>query len=439
MTTIYVKSTTGSHDNDGLTWATAKASLASGAVAAGASGIIYVSQSHLESFVSLTVLGLGATPSTMLKIYCVDDSSEPPVALANTALLTSSNGIAVNGSFYMYGVSLQSGRGGTGGTLSTQIGPTGGTQFIKLEDCSLILSGTGTGNRITFGPTSNSAFNTELHNVRVGVTASGQAMEFRGKFLWADTSGAIMPSSTVPSVLMTSVSTPFGCGRVVGVDFSNLASSSTLVNIASSPDTNVVFENCKMGPNSLTTGVPIDYIPGQVKAINCSSGNANYKYTQVDLAGTVTDERTVVLDAFDGANLFSRKMVSSQYSHSEMPLSLDLATWNDTVNSQITVTVDVVTDGVTLNDEDCYLEVEYLYNGSFPISTFANDNKVGPFATGVAQTTSTANWTTTGLSSPVKQKLEVSVTPSMSGVIYGKVNLTKLSTTVYVNPKMVIT
>ncbi len=49
MAVIYLRSTDGNDLDDGLTWATARATLANALTAAGAGGTVYVSQNHAET------------------------------------------------------------------------------------------------------------------------------------------------------------------------------------------------------------------------------------------------------------------------------------------------------------------------------------------------------------------------------------------------------
>ena len=79
-----------------------------------------------------------------------------------------------------------------------------------------------------------------------------------------------------------------------------------------------------------------------------------------------------------------------------------------------------------------------LGSGSFPISTFANDAKADTLATAAKQTTSSVTWTTTGLTTPVKQKLSKAVTISEKGLVRISIKLAKASTTMYVCPKIAV-
>jgi hypothetical protein len=67
-----------------------------------------------------------------------------------------------------------------------------------------------------------------------------------------------------------------------------------------------------------------------------------------------------------------------------------------------------------------------------------SDAKTNYLATAADQTDSSESWTTTGLTTPVKQKLAVTFTPQEKGVIMWRVVLSKPSVTVYVDSKAVV-
>lgn len=176
---------------------------------------------------------------------------------------------------------------------------------------------------------------------------------------------------------------------------------------------------------------------------NCDSGDTNYRIWTEALAGSVVSETTIVRSggASDGTTSLSWKMVSN--ANAEYPLlqleSPEIVRWNETTGSSITVTVETITDNVTLTDDECWLEVQYLGTSGFPLGTFISDAKADVLATAANQTTSSETWTTTGLTTPVKQKLSVSFTPQEKGFIHAVVKLARASTTVYVCPKLDVT
>lgn len=104
----------------------------------------------------------------------------------------------------------------------------------------------------------------------------------------------------------------------------------------------------------------------------------------------------------------------------------------------MTATIEVITDNVTLTDGECWLEIQYLGTSGVPLGSFLSDAKADVLATAANQTTSSETWTTTGLTTPVKQYLRVTFTPQEKGFVHAVVKLAKASTTVYVCPKLAL-
>lgn len=219
---------------------------------------------------------------------------------------------------------------------------------------------------------------------------------------------------------------------------SALGSGKSLVEASAGNFGRYLFENCKLGSSvSLTTGSNAGQGGVQAHLINCDSGDTNYRYAKHCYQGDITSETTIVKSsgASDGTTSLARKMVSSANSKFFSPLESDpIVTWNETTGSSITATVEIVNDGSTLTDAEIWLEVEYLGTSGFPLSLFAHDRSSDILATAANQTSSSVTWTTTGLGSPVKQKLTVTFTPQEKGVVKARVMLAKASQTVYFDP-----
>jgi hypothetical protein len=113
--------------------------------------------------------------------------------------------------------------------------------------------------------------------------------------------------------------------------------------------------------------------------------------------------------------------------------------WNETTGSSITVTIETVTDNVTLTDAEAWIEVEYLGTSGFPLGIWTSDRIANAtLGTPANQTSSSETWTTTGLATPVKQKLAVSFTPQEKGLIRARVAVAKASTTMYYDPLLTV-
>jgi hypothetical protein len=209
-----------------------------------------------------------------------------------------------------------------------------------------------------------------------------------------------------------------------------------------------------MGGNTGSTGGQI-IAWGQSHATDASDvaifsgGVAKYRYDASESRHEFTDPVESGTFSLTGASIgvqllptSGRISMSTTGTSASFPAALlqsqDIFVWNSAVGNPLTATVEIVTDNVTLKDDEAWLEIEYLGSSAQPISTRVNDRKANLTATGSNQTSSSVTWTTTGLATPVKQKLEVTFTPQMAGYVIGRVVLAKASTTMYACPKMTI-
>lgn len=439
MATIYLRSTDGNDADNGSTWALAKATLAAAVTAAGVGGTVYMSQVHSELVAAQIVINAG-TATSPRKIICVNDSAEPPTATATTGIVATSgsNNIVFNGFCYVYGVTFRSSDSTFNGAFSfDSVNPW----WWRLENCHLEFPGTGAGSQIRVGARSLSTNDQllELVNTTVKFGNATQYFVLKSKLKWCG--GSVDSAGTAPTSLFAGNSDGnAGVAEIRGVDLSALGSGSYLLDHGSTTNGNLhYFDSCKLGASvGLSTGT----IAGQgghfIRLTNCDSGDTNYAYALQCYQGDINHEATIVRTggASDGTTGISRKLATTANSKFYSPLELGpLVAWNESTSS-LTVTVHVVTDNVTLTDAECWIEVEELGTSGYPLSVIRSDRAADILATPANQSTSTEAWTTTGLTTPVYQKLNVTFTPAEKGPIKVRVMLAKASTTVYVCPKV---
>ena len=457
MAILYVRSTDGNDADNGSTWALAKATLVGAFTAASAGDTIYVSDNHAETQASTMTLTPPGTAANPVYVICVDDSAEPPTALATSATITATGSNAINittGFAYFYGITFRGATSGTQGCVGVGNGVASPYGFV-LKNCSI---GSGA------GPTSSAFINigsiqstsddqlVMFDNVTVySVNVNQQFVVNGGRFIWKNTPSALLGTAFPTTYLHTGTAGQVNKYILRGVDLSALGSGKNLIQIGRASCAAITLINCTLNASvTLLTGTHPG--PGGIitNLINCDSGDTNYFKYHNDYAGTILQETTIVRTggATNGVTAVSREMVSSANAKKFYPLTLsnenfggDLVVWNETTSS-ITLTVHIVTDNVTLTDQECWLEVEYLGTSASTLSSFSDDaDSITDLLLGGSagnQTTSTETWTTTGLTKPVKQQLSVTITPAEKGPIYCKVHLAKASTTVYVCPKVVI-
>ncbi len=438
MADIYVRSTDGDNADDGSTWALAKLDLSGADDVENAGDTVWVSQNHAESSASALFLNWDGTKASPTRIICGNDAAEPPTALATTATVTttgnSSIGLVTGGDhLYLYGIGFTAGSGATGTANFTIASGTG--SFTVFEDCSIHLGTTDTATRIIISGTTNA---TVLKNTDLQFSSTSQSINTQAEgFRWIG--GSVLSDAAITK-LFDNVG---GTIVVEGVDLSNCASS---MNICSSTSSSVrlTVRNCKL-PSSWSGSVNASTpaIDSSYELVNCDDGDTNYRLEKKTYFGTVVHETTIVKDsgASDGTTQLSWNMTSNadtEWNHQTL-VSPPIILWNEDIDNTITVAVDILHDSVTaLQDDEVWIEVQYLGTSGFPLSLFADDAAADYLATPANQATSGATWTTTGMSNPNEQQLSVDITPREKGYIIAKVHLAKPSYTIYVDPLLLI-
>lgn len=434
MATRYGRSSDGSDADGGSTWALAKATLvgASGLASIDTAGDdIYLASTHAENVSASVNANFAGTPASPSKIISVSDAAEPPTTQTAGAVVevSGANDLLMSGSFYTWGITYKSNR---------YIGHGNTAEAVQhFDNCTFELGSSGQYISNGWGGT-RSKVKWSNCNVKFGATSQFILTEGAGPFVWE---GGALTGSTFPSAL---IKTYLQTRAIIsGVDLSAGPSTMNLVGVYSSNAHHIVFRNCKLPASwtgSLWTGTIAP--SSRIEMHNCDSGDTNYRLWVEDYAGSIKHETAIVRTggASDGTTQVSWKMAAS--ANAEYPTvrleSPERVIWNETTGSSVTATIEIVTDNVTLTDAECWLEVMYLGTSGFPLGSWINDAKADVLATAANQATSTETWTTTGLTTPVKQKLSVTFTPQEKGAIHWRVVLCKASTTVYVDPKLTV-
>lgn len=439
MADIYVRSTDGNNGDSGATWALAKATLTGAAAIDTAGDTIYVSDNHAESTAGAVTLSFAGTAASPTRLLCVDDSAEPPTALATTATVTvsTSTQLSISGTVYAYGLSLIS-----AGNIVLNSGSASARQLY--DSCKFTTTNIGSGGRIDTSAQSNVTYETDFTNCvfKFGGTNNTFMIVSATTIKGGSFDGA---GSTPTTLFRFAVDRTLGRLVIDGLDFSALAST---FNLFAGSTTSVcaakaVLRNCKLPASwsgSLMSAAPA--APGQrYEMWNCDSADTNYRIWIEDYAGSIKHSSAVYKDAFSGGTKHSYVFATSaNASYPTIPLvGPEFFADNATTGSSVTATVEVVTDNVTLTDDECWLEVMYMGTSGYPLGTWVSDAKADVLAAAANQATSTETWTTTGLTTPVRQKLVVTFTPQEAGYVIGRVVLAKASTTVYADPQITLT
>lgn len=453
MTDYYVRSTDGNDSDNGLTWATAKATLYEAANTAAIGDSIYVSNAHSETitWTAYGQVGKIISPPYKSRVICVDDTSgEPPTVLANTATVNFVLDMAVPEDYNdVVGLSWD---GVYDANLDAFLNRTGYVHGINFTSDSIgdtgivwnyVYVNTGTWNECTFY-----SKKTTTDECYLKVTSDGPAIKCGFK-----------TDVDIP-ISMAGLTVAKDCYLMSG-SLESLANSDYVVEAPG------FFHGFDFSARSNTTKELIDSSSGLKNVITPTgftgeiaafAGGWYYNYHQVNtVTGHICESDTgkryhdtsVYRDdgATDGTTRFSHRYVSDIFDTTKenphVALSAPIAIWNDVVDIPVTVRMEVYansqgsgTNGAFQNDE-LWLGVDYLRTSNTVLIGHASSCK-HPLASVADVPSSTKTWTG-GAAGWDAQKLTVTFTPKQAGFLYCYLHLGKSNTVVYACPKLEVT
>jgi hypothetical protein len=344
--------------------------------------------------------------------------------------------------YYIYGVIFNPSSDASASSASFTNNSTGWSEY---ENCSVLLTGTNSGNVVTVcGSTDGGA---RWRNCTYRFANAGQGISSVARVMAEIEGGSILSGGTAPSTSLFKPGSP-SVWKVSGMDLTNGA---TAMNLTATTGVGIKFyiRNCKLPASwsgSLNSSAPGSN--SEYEMHNCDSGDTNYRYWRKTQYGEAVSETTIIKTggASDGTTGLSWKLTSNasaEFPHAYFK-SGEIVKWNETTGSAITVTVDVIHSGVggggsgDFTDKELWLEVEYFGTSGFPLGSPINDRAADILGAAADQDNSSATWTSEP-ATPVKQKLNVTFTPQEKGYIYAKVCLAVASKTVYVDFEPVVT
>lgn len=422
----------------GADWANAFTTLGAAITAGAAGDTYYIAHDHAQtqaSALTITHKGTAASPD---RVLCVDRAgSVPPVAadLRATATITTTGAnaitLAVGGVAYVEGIIFNCGTGASTASLTV-------SNISTYRNCAFNLVTTAAGSQISSA--SNVGALTWFYDCTFSFGATGQTIVPMGGFRWIGPAGSVgVTGATIPTNLFNMAGGQMSDVEISGVDLSASGSGKTLF-VATNRFKGARIVNCKLD-SAVTVSGTHTAISTLVDVEACHSTTNAARNERYGYAGTLTTETTIVRTggASDGTTAYSWKIVPTANNERHFPfVTFDGGVMNTATGSARTLTVHVLTDNVTLTDAEIWLEVEYLGSSATPVSTLAHDAPATALTTAANQATSTEAWTTTGLGTPVYQKLEVTFTPQMAGWVRWRVKYARTSGTVYVCPKAVL-
>lgn len=417
MADIYVRSTDGSDSNSGATRALAKATTA-GAIAASSAGTrVLLGAAHAESVSAATTWTFPGTAVSPNAWWSAAWDAEPPTALAAGASVTVTGAyvLTINGNIDARGINLST------ANFSLLICSANGNVQEWLN-CGFHIVSTSSSGYLGFG---NSATSLALRDCTFRFSNDGQRLAHNGGTL-AIIGGSVDGAGSTPVTngLIYIGTRPVGTTVVAGLNMS--ACATTLNLVRGSYSGLVQFVGCPLPIGWTGALITSTRVAGlRVEMYACDAGASVLRDQVADFAGDLYTETTVLPTGV--AKSWRIVKTTNALAFNALPIKFPLTAGTHTIG------IDVLTDGVTLTDADAWLEVQYASSASTTLYTTASDAASNPFAT-AAQDSSSTTWTTTGLSSPVAQRLSVTVTVGQDCIAVATVRVARPSATVYVSP-----
>lgn len=425
MADLHIKNT-GSGTSPFDTWAKAAANL--GAVTGAAAGDRYLLSSAHSGSTTGYNLSVPGTPANPCQLLCGTEAGASGIsAMASTAIETiTGTTFTVAGSLYAQGIiwDFTSTSSGAPNFASSN----GSVQ--RYKNCVFRYTGAAGSPQFIFGTLSSGAASScILEDCAIRGPSANFNVGIEREVIIRD--GFWESGGTAPTYVFN-----VGVGNrpvdfeVDGFDFTNIGNSTNIVGAIGEGSCNALLRRCKFGASwagALVTSGQIK--PGtRVEMYDYQVGSTLNRAWIEQYEGTVKSENTIKVSSD-----FSYKVVTNaniKYPLGE--LEVFEAFRSLTAGVAKTFKVNTLTDGITLTNADVILRAEYFdVSGSY-LGTFVNSQPASPLASATNLTTNSAAWASAP-GTPVKQEASITFTPAQTGFCILSVNVTKPSTTLYID------
>lgn len=402
----------------------------------------FLSSDHTQTKAGGQTFAPPGSGQTLCSFFSVDRTTGniPPIDTDLTygaEIITTGGTLNRNGGGYYEKMRFQSGSG----TDASQFAQICQASNLMIEDvdCHWALGGSGSGKFIHGGGSTflkQTGCTWELNNTGHGYQTSGAFVDAFFKNMKF--------SGTSPANFFNIGGGGSGKFHIADTDFSAYGSSQSLFS-QSGAGCYVTLRDCKLGSGMhrvvsdvFSTSNPDNY---WLDVINCDTGGGTISNEWYRNAGTIVTEGTIKLTggASDGTAGFSHKYTTQSTATYFLPLiSKEGALYCGTTGVAKTITFELITSGVTLKNDEFWVEVEYLGTASSSEATLISSRVATRLTTAANIATSTSGWDSSP-ASPVKQAITLTFTPQQVGFVKWKCWMTKASTTVYMAPPKVLT
>lgn len=357
---------------------------------------IYVADNHAE--LQTTAISWG--PSTQGsnvdsgRMLCHNHAGPyPPTGLATGATVSVTGAgqhftYNMIGSMYVYGLTIKVGVGLTTSLADLILSPNAGS-YLYFDNCSFWLAGGQPNNSsyIQVGGTGVLQATVVWNNCTVRfASAANYIGPQNGSFIWQNTGQVLAPGSALPDYF-----TLFNFGTSLGTDTDIVLEAIDLSQITDLWGFNLtnltgtmVIKDCKLNAAWIFDPPPVPGLVFQL-ARSGSDATARYQSSRYTCDGAETTETTVtrVGGAVDPTNQpQSRKIATTVNAEWLRPFFAEpYAIWNATVGAAVSLIVHgTVHDDEVPNNDDVWLELEYMGSAGSPLGTIVTTTKADVFA-----------------------------------------------------------
>lgn len=442
MANIRVSLATGD-DTDGLTWAKALNDIKAGINTAGIGDDIWVGDDHVETIVgSITYDGSFDTTAPKRVIAVDTHVTDPPTGLKSSRfVVTAGNteGIFFTGNLYVENFEFALSGSSTSdiniGNDSTNF------QAFTFNNCKFSVVSTGSSTNLNLGGTASTSetvailwLKCDLKFGRLGARIDNN----HSIFLWFG--GSYDAAAIVPTSLY-SIGIRSGNGKIVGVDLSGLTGSGKSILTAPASAGFLRLVGCKVGATFSWISAAPTVRGASIEAIACDDGSGEFQHYWEGYEGSFEAQSTIFRDAgaFNDVSNFSYEFITGANCTREFPIFgpwLDI--FFDTTGAK-TLTINIINDGTTFQNDEVWLEIEYLDTAGVELLKLEDTRNV-TLATPANLTTNSLAWTGTGgFGSAIKQHVAKTVTVNAKGAARCRLVVGIPSETLYVDGKVEIT
>ena len=414
MATYYVDDG-GSATSPFDTWAKAATSLAGllGSVTIASSDTIYIGHDHVEPSPPASAVTF-MLPAANPPVYIISatSGSNPVAYQASTTDQIKNTGIndmTFDGAVVLVGIKISAGRHITFAC--------DGNEAAYCYNCTFGVGNAGYVRALSGGVAGWYRCTIDLSQ---DASPSSQfAFGFGNGFGYAEVVGLSFVSASNRTGVIFNNSGTSNVVRISGSDFSGFTNA-TDCEIASGAGAagHIVFSNCKTKSGFTYTDGAIPQPSARLEFYNVGDSDSPSRYALFDYYGSsVSTDQIYRTSGASIENVSSGWLVTTTGNCSETACfrSSWMCGYIDSTGSK-TFDVYIVNDDADFDDDEVWLEVEYMGTSDSPLYTIGSDQRATITTTPAAQTDdTTSTWNGTGPSFTYKQKLSVTATVNETG------------------------